>query len=119
MNVLLIEPPPANRFGNLRTLGSIGTLKTDMCWPPLDLMIISGLLKKENIRSKIFDANSMKATWDDVKKIIVDEKPEMVIFTTSTPTLYHDLKTADIAKEVSKNIYTAVTSTHINALPEE
>ena len=119
MDILFIEPPPANRFGNLRTLGSIGTLKTDMCWAPLDLMIIAGLLKKENISSKIFDANSIKASWDDVKKIVEEEKPKIVIFTTSTPTVYHDLKTADIVKEVSKDIFTAITSTHVNALPEE
>ena len=90
-----------------------------MCWAPLDLMIIAGLLKKENISSKIFDANSIKASWDDVKKIVEEEKPKIVIFTTSTPTVYHDLKTADIVKEVSKDIFTAITSTHVNALPEE
>lgn len=117
--VLLIEPPPTNRFGNLRTLGSIGTLKTDMRWPPLDLMIIAGLLRKHGIGSKIFDANSLRATFEDVKKIVEEENPKLVIFTTSTPTFYHDLKIADVTKHVSSSILTAVTGTHINALPKE
>lgn len=68
MKVLLIEPPPASKFGNLRTLGSIGTLKADMAWPPLDLMIIAGLLKQHSIPVALYDANSLKATFEDVQK---------------------------------------------------
>lgn len=119
MKILLIEPPATSRFGNLRTLGSIGTLKTDMRWPPLDLMIIAGLLKKHGIDSKIFDANSLGASLADVEGIIREEKPKLAIFTTSTPTIYEDLKVADIAKKVSGDILTAVTGSHINALSKE
>ena len=119
IEVLLIEPPPTNRFGNLRTLGSIGTLKTDMRWPPLDLMIIAGLLRKYDIDSKIFDANSLRATLGDIKEIVEEEKPRLVIFTTSTPTFYQDLRIVDVTKQVSPDILTAVTSTHVNALPAQ
>lgn len=119
MEVLLVEPPATSSMGNLRTLGSIGTFKAEMAWPPLDLMIISGLLEKHGISSDIFDANSLKATFLDVKNVIEDKKPRLVIFTTSTPTFYHDLRVAEVAKRVSKDIFTAVTSTHINAMPLE
>jgi radical SAM superfamily enzyme YgiQ (UPF0313 family) len=119
MKILLIEPPPANKFGNLRTLGSIGSLKADMAWPPLDLMIIAGLLRRHGIPSAIYDANSLRASFEDVRRLIEAEKPELVLFTTSTTTINHDLATAKLAKEVSKSILTAVTSTHISALPEE
>ncbi len=64
MDVLLIEPPATSSMGNLRTLGSMGTFKAEMAWPPLDLMIISGLLDKHGIASEIFDANSLRATFD-------------------------------------------------------
>ncbi|MBI4698242.1 MAG: radical SAM protein, partial [Nitrospirae bacterium] len=47
------------------------------------------------------------------------EKPDFVVFTTSTPTIYHDLKIADITKEISPDIKTAAVGTHIMALPEE
>jgi len=117
--ILLIEPPSTTKFGNLRTLGSIGSLKTDMRWPPLDLMIIAGLLRKHGIPSKIYDANSLRITLRDIKDILQTEKPRFVIFTTSTPTFYQDLKIADIVKECSKEIKVAVTGTHINALPYE
>lgn len=119
VDVLLIEPPPTNKFGNLRTLGSIGTFKADMAWPPLELMIISGYLKKHGISSDIFDANTTKASFADVKKIIGDKNPSLVVFTTSTPTIYNDLKLASITKSISKEIKTIAIGTHIMALPEE
>ncbi len=119
MEILLVEPPATSSMGNLRTLGSIGTLKTEMAWPPLDLMIISGLLEKHKISSEIFDANSLKATFLDIKKLIEEKRPKLVIFSTSTPTFYHDLKVAEVTKQVSNEILTAVTSTHINAMPKE
>ena len=117
--VLLIEPPPTNKFGNLRTLGSIGTFKADMAWPPLELMIISGYLKKNNITSEIFDGITLKASFEDIKKVIREEAPELVVFTTSTPTIYHDIKIADIVKSVSKKILTLAIGTHVMAEPED
>jgi radical SAM superfamily enzyme YgiQ (UPF0313 family) len=43
----------------------------------------------------------------------------MIVFSTSTPTLTSDLKIADIAKEISKDILTVAIGTHIMALPED
>ena len=117
--VLLIEPPATSRFGNLRTLGSIGTFKADMAWPPLELMIISGYLSKNGVQSEIFDANSTRADFNDVKQFIMGHNPRLVVFITSTPTIYNDLKVADITKSVSKQIRTCAIGTHIMALPEE
>jgi radical SAM superfamily enzyme YgiQ (UPF0313 family) len=117
--VLLIEPPRTAEKGNLRTLGSMGALKTDMPWPPLDLMIISGLLDKNNYKTAIIDANTLRMDFSQVKEEIKKEAPDMVVFTTSTPTIYHDLMIADITKEVSQNIKTSAVGTHIMALPEE
>ena len=119
IKIMLIEPPPMSQFGELRTLGSIGSMKADIKWPPLDLMIIAGLLRKHNINSVILDANSLRISFSDVKEIIIEQKPDCVIFTTSTPTFFHDMQLADLVKNVSKKIYTGVTSTHINALPTE
>ena len=119
MKILLIEPPPTSDKGNLRTLGSMGTLKADMAWPPLDLMIISGLLDKNGYETSILDANTLRLNFSQVKDCINNEKPELVVFTTSTPTIYHDLKIADITKEVSPDTKTAAVGTHIMALPAE
>jgi len=117
--VLLIEPPPVSQYGELRTLGSIGSMKADIKWPPLDLMIIAGLLRMKGISVKIIDSNSLRMSFSDIKEIVSRERPEFIVFTTSTPTIFHDIQLADLIKKVSKSIYTGMTSTHINALPKE
>lgn len=119
MRILLIEPPSLTPMGNLRVLGSSGTLKTDMCWPPLDLMIIDGCLEKNGIASSIFDANATQASFEDLRRLISLKSPHMVVFSTSTCTINNDLRVAEIAKEVSRDILTVAFGTHLMALPEE
>ncbi|MFQ5834936.1 MAG: B12-binding domain-containing radical SAM protein [bacterium] len=119
MEVLLVEPPAVTDMGSLRVLGSIGTFKAEMAWPPLDLMIISGLLKEHKITSAIYDANTIRATFTDLTKKIQEEDPKMVVFTTSTTSIMHDIKVAKVVKEVSGDILTIAIGTHVMALPEE
>lgn len=119
MEVLLVEPPAMTNMGSLRVLGSMGTFKADMAWPPLDLMIISGLLERHGIGSSIFDANTLRATFEEVRKRVEEERPRMVVFTTSTTSILHDLKLAQVVKEVSSDILTVAIGTHVMALPEE
>jgi len=104
--VLLIEPPSAGDVSAMRVLGSIGSTKADISWPPYDLMIVGGMLRKHNIDFKLIDANNLKMTFSDVKKIIKKEKPEIVIFTVAPITFSNDSITAKIAKNVSKKIKT-------------
>jgi hypothetical protein len=101
MEVLLIEPPATNSMGNLRTLGSIGTFKAEMAWPPLDLMIISGILDKHGISSEIFDANSLRATVLDVIKQIDEKRPRLVVFAEM-----HDLEKSTARLKICTGFWT-------------
>jgi len=115
--ILLIEPPAPKNFKSLRVLGSIGSLKADMVWPPYDLMLIGGLLRKNDIYDfDIVDAQNLDMPFSDLKRIIKNENPEMVVFTTTNHSLSSDIKTAQIAKEVSKKIVTVVIGLSIRAI---
>ena len=119
MDNLIIEPPSVSKFGCQRNMGGFGVNKIDFAWPPLDLMMISGCLEHYGFPVSIYDFNNTKMTFENVRQTIIKEKPKMIVFSTSTPTLYNDLKIADIAKEISKDILTVAIGTHIMALPEE
>lgn len=119
MDILLIEPPPTNKYGNMRQFGSIGTYKADIAYPPIDLMKIAGYLRKYNIESLIYDANTLKITVDEVGKLIEKESPRLVVFTTSTTAINEDIKIANKAKEISVDILTAAFGAHIKGVPEE
>jgi radical SAM superfamily enzyme YgiQ (UPF0313 family) len=120
MKILLIDPPPRVRTAsNIRILGSLGQYKGDFCWPPLDLTIIAGLLRKNKIDSEIFDANVNRSSLDNVKKKVKHTNADVVIFLTSTSTIYGDLSVARAAKEVSEDIVTVAIGTHVAVLAEE
>ena len=105
---LLIEPPtPESPSKVMRVIGSIGSLKALVKYPPHDLTTLGGYLRKNGIEDfKIVDALNLNYSWKDVRKIIEKENPEVVIFTCTIPTLENDVKVAKIAKEVNENIKT-------------
>jgi radical SAM superfamily enzyme YgiQ (UPF0313 family) len=117
--ILLIEPPPTSPAGNLRILGSTGALKTRMCWPPLDLMIIAGALKAKGIASQIFDCQALKANLSDLKSILSQTQPRAVAFSTSTDTLYRDMEVASVVKQALPGALTVAFGIHITSLPVE
>ncbi|MFH1575544.1 MAG: radical SAM protein [Candidatus Nealsonbacteria bacterium] len=119
MNNLIIEPPAVSKFGNQRIMGGFGANKINFTWPPLDLMMIAGCLERYDFPACIYDFNNTRMTFADVRQTIIKEKPKMIVFSTSSTTIYNDLKIADIAKEISQDILTVAIGVHIMALPEE
>jgi len=117
---MLIEPPPVSKYGNQRWFGGNGSYKANIKRPPLDLMMISGYLRKEGFDNTLLDANASGMTIDDVReRIIRPISPDIVFFSTSTCTIYKDLLVAKVAKEINPSIVTVAIGTHVMALPEE
>ncbi len=119
MKIVFIEPPQIEAGNISRFYGSFGTSKASFIWPPLELMSIAGYVRNFGLEPIIYDAGGLKKNYEDVKNFIIKEKPELVVFSTSTTTIYSDLRVATLAKEVSKNIVTAAVGTHVMAVPEE
>jgi radical SAM superfamily enzyme YgiQ (UPF0313 family) len=119
MKILLIEPPAVSPFGNQRIFGGNGSNKSDFRKPPLDLMMISGYLRKEGFDNELVDANASRRSLPDLRGMIALQKPDMVLFSTSTCTLHKDLEVARAAKQISPSILTIAVGTHGMALPEE
>ncbi len=118
-NIILIEPPPVSIFGNQRIFGGNGSNKSDFRKPPLDLMMISGYLRKEGFDNTLLDFNASRKTIDDVENYIRKISPDIVFFSTSTCTIYKDLLVAKIGKKINASILTIAIGTHVMALPEE
>ncbi len=119
MKIILLEPPAVSKFGNQRIFGGNGSNKSDFRKPPLDLMMISGYLRKEGFDNTLIDANASKKTIEDIKEIFNKSKPDIVFFSTSTCTIYKDLLVGKVAKEVNPSIVTVAIGTHVMALPDE
>jgi radical SAM superfamily enzyme YgiQ (UPF0313 family) len=117
--VLLIEPPAVSRFGNQRIFGGNGSNKSDFRKPPLDLMMMSGYLRKEGYDNALQDFNSSRRALPDVEDAVRKARPDVVFFSTSTCTILKDLLVAKAAKKISPSTVTVAVGTHVMALPEE
>ncbi|MDK2849631.1 MAG: hypothetical protein PWP03_639 [Candidatus Woesearchaeota archaeon] len=106
--VLLINPPFSSRFIR-ETRCQHKASKIHTVFHPLTLLYTATLLEKNGIRVKIFDFNVEKRK--DFSKVLKQFKPELIISTTSTPTIESDL---EFLKEIKSktNAKIALTSVH-------
>lgn len=119
IEVLLVEPPPSGKYGNHRSKGAFGNLKTDIRWPPIDLVVIAGYLRKNGIGVRLIDGGGERLSFKKLRKIIAAKEPQIVIINTSTTTIYHDLKVAGEVKSIWKNALVGAIGVHVMALPED
>lgn len=118
-DVLLIEPPPLWKYGNQRSKGAFGNLKTDIRWPPIDLMVIAGHLRKNGIQIFLIDAGGERLTLNELKRRVRPINPQIIILNTSTTTIFHDLKVAREIKAIKPHSLIGAIGVHVMALPEE
>ncbi len=105
--IMLIEPGTETKEGVMRILASIGTNKVNWKFPPLDLLGVGGILRKNGIEDfVILDALNLELTHEQTKEFIKKERPEFVVFTFTVYTIKNDMKVATLAKEVSPDIKT-------------
>lgn len=117
--IVFVEPPQSEAGNISRFFANFGTSKADFVWPPIELMSIAGYVRNFGIEPLIFDAGGLKKTSQDIKDFIIEKKPNMVVFSTSTNTIYSDLKLASLIKQISKDIVTVAIGSHIMSLPDE
>lgn len=116
--ILLIEPGTETKEGVMRVLASIGSNKVDWKFPPLDLMGIGGILRKNSIEDFIIlDALNLGLTHQQTKEIIAKERPELVIFTFTVYTMKNDMKVATVTKEISPEIKTLAVNFAAESYP--
>ncbi len=118
MKVLLIDPPGIDGNPVGRVLGSFGINKADQAWPPYDLQIFGGYLRKNGYEFRIIDANNLKLLPDTLKKEIDSYRPDWVIYLTCFQTFELDSFVARITKEISPEIKTACISLSIFSIED-
>lgn len=119
MNILVLEPPATSMHGNQRIYGGNGSNKSEFRKAPLDVMWISGYLRKNGYDNDLLDANNSRISPDDVVEKLIVSKPELVFMSTSTCTIYKDAQLASLIKAALKNVKIIAFGTHPMALPEE
>lgn len=109
MKTLIINPPAEKDFERSGRWPSRST--GGACQEPLFLAYAAAVLEKNNLEVELIDCRPNYITLEELKEKITDDVG-LIILQTSTPSIYLDLKTAGILKELNENIKIGLVGTH-------
>ncbi len=117
MSRILFVTPPYTCWG-VQLMGN---------WPPLQLTYLAGAALTAGHEAKIYDAMNKKHSFDDIRAVIEDYRPDFVMTldylpvtgAISTATVPAALAVLSIAKEVDPTIVTMIGGPHPSFMYEE
>jgi radical SAM superfamily enzyme YgiQ (UPF0313 family) len=107
MKVFLISPP------KLETLTGASTI------PPLGLIYVAGVLKKNNIEVKITDVEAEEISYDKLISRVLNFRPDIIGISATTSAYPFALKTLKEIKEKNKKTPIVLGGSHGTFLPDE
>jgi len=107
--VLLINPANfGESWGPLKKGGGIN--------PPLGLLYLSSVLKKNGFKVFFLDANIQNLTAKEAEKYIREVSPDIVGITAVTATFNYALEYLKVIKKINPKILTVIGGPHISAV---
>lgn len=120
MKILLLNPPTLDDRKYIREgrctqeQGVWATL-----WPPISLATIGAVLEEDGHEVKIVDCAAQEIKRDELDRLIENFLPQVVIWSTGTPSIESDLALASFIKKCNNKIFTAVFGTHVTVLDKQ
>ncbi len=112
-NVLLINPSYTPSYGGAKA--SI----VNPIMPTLGLATIAATALQNNHKVKILDMSWRPYNFELIKNTILENKPDIVGITATTPLMNQLRDISVLVKDISKNILVVGGGAHPSALPEE
>ncbi len=82
-------------------------------WPPAWVAYLAGALKKAGYSDlRFIDAMTNDLSEEAVRKILLEEKPDVIGCTAITPSIYKAERLLQIAKEIHPNAVTVLGGIH-------
>jgi len=120
MRIVLLNPPTKDDKKFIREgrctqeQGVWATL-----WPPISLATIGAVLEEDGHMVKIVDCAAQGVKWEELERLINKFSPQVVIWSTGTPSIKSDLELASFVKRCDVKIFTAVFGTHVTVLDKK
>ncbi|MFC2149770.1 B12-binding domain-containing radical SAM protein [Candidatus Auribacterota bacterium] len=110
--VFLAIPPTGMYNRDDRCQDKSGDLAIFSNRPPLNLMLMGGILERDRIEYFARDYPAEKLGWDDFKADLAKYDPTHLVVDVCTPTVYRDMQACRIAKSYNKDIVTIGRGAH-------
>lgn len=88
-------------------------------WPPLSLALCAAILEQEGFSVKITDYPASMLDCADLKRHLLDFRPDLIIMSTATPSIQYDLETLSLIRKTAPACRTAAIGVHVSVLPDE
>ncbi|MFC1576261.1 B12-binding domain-containing radical SAM protein [Candidatus Omnitrophota bacterium] len=87
-------------------------------WPPVSLLEIATSLRSVGAKNvNIIDGEVEGLSFESLASKVKEEEADLVVMSTTTPTINDDLLFADLIKDKTKNISIAFTGMHATVFP--
>ncbi|MBI4709617.1 MAG: radical SAM protein [Nitrospirae bacterium] len=112
MKVLMLNPPYGKDFCRSARWAakSRGRVQRHPDW----MLIAAAVLEDAGHEVKFVDGAALNLERDEIKNIIRDFSPSMVVIHTTTPSIYNDISYASLAKEVCRPVIVLIGA-HVSA----
>jgi anaerobic magnesium-protoporphyrin IX monomethyl ester cyclase len=106
--ILLITPPYHS-----------GVVESAGVWLNVGFVYIAGSLRAAGYDPEYYDAMSLRHSYEDIEKRIIDSKPDIVATTAFTAEIVDALKVLKLAKRINPEIITVIGNVHPTFCYEE
>jgi len=115
MNILLLNLPYGKDFCRSARWAakSRGRVQRHPDW----MLIAASVLEKTGNNVRFVDGATLNLNEENIKKIISEFVPDLIVCHTTTPSIYNDIHFAKISKEIS-NAKTVLVGPHVSAVVE-
>lgn len=86
---------------------------------PFFLAYTAAILQKKGHTVIIDDGVAVNETEDQLLENITKERPQVLFFESTTPTIDYDIKLAEKIKKISSKIIICLAGTHVSVFPEQ
>lgn len=119
MQVLLLNPPTREGKGFIREgrCTQEGGVWTTL-WPPISLATIAAVLERDGHGVRALDAAATDYPRERLLTDIGNSPPDVIVWSTGTPSIDDDLALASEIKRASPRTKTAIFGTHVTALDQ-
>jgi anaerobic magnesium-protoporphyrin IX monomethyl ester cyclase len=108
----LVVPPTGKVIREERCQTPIEGLHTIALRPPMDLLYIGAALERQGVKCTLTDFPGERLDWDHLQDDLKRLRPDVLVLSTTTPTLERDLRAAQMAKAVRQDTIVIAKGAH-------
>ena len=108
MKILFVYPPPFE-----------DKIFSNLVYPPLGILFLASVVREMGHDVKVFDANVLRASFEETVNYIKEIKPDIVGITAATANGPSTFKLAAKIKEIEPSVKIISGGPHITVAPEE